>query len=61
MFCLGVGAAYIGQVSQFNLQAGLGRLGLGSHSHGNHLGVHNCMIPETNKGGQTKKKKLKVP
>lgn len=41
--------AYICQVSQFNLQVGLSGLGLGSHSHSYDLGVHNCVVPESNR------------
>lgn len=38
--------AYICQVSQLNLQVGVGGLGLRSHSHSDDLGVHNCVVPE---------------
>lgn len=40
--------AYVCQVSQLDLQVGLSCLGLGSHSHSNDLGVHNCVVPESN-------------
>lgn len=39
------GRAYIRDVSQLDLQLGLGRLGLWSHSHGDDLGVHHGVIP----------------
>lgn len=39
--------AYIGQVSQFNLQVGLDGLGLRPDSDSNDLGVHDCVVPET--------------
>lgn len=38
--------SYVCQVSQFDLQPGLGHLGLGPHRHGDHLGVHHCVVPE---------------
>lgn len=39
------GGAYIRDVSQLDLQLGLRGLGLGSHCHGDDLGVHNRVIP----------------
>lgn len=45
--------AYICQVSQFNLQVGLSRLGLRSHGHGNNLGVHNGVVPASDRNWQT--------
>lgn len=47
----GGGVSYICQVSQFDLQPGLGHLGLGPHGHGDHLGVHHRMIPEAETDG----------
>lgn len=38
------GRAYIRDVSQLDLQLGLCRLGLWSHSHGNDLGVYDGVI-----------------
>lgn len=37
--------AYIRVVSQLDLQLGLRDLGLGSHCHGDDLGVHHRVIP----------------
>lgn len=37
--------AYIRVVSQLDLQLGLRRLGLGTHCHGDDLGVHHGVIP----------------
>lgn len=39
------GSAYIADVSQLDLQLGLRGLGLGSHCHGDDLGVHHRVIP----------------
>lgn len=47
--------AYICQVSQLNLHMGLGCLGLRPHSHSNNLGVHNCVVPESNREAQKEK------
>lgn len=49
--------SYVCQVSQFDLHTGLGHFGLGPNGHGDHLGVHHCMVPEAETDGQTDRTK----
>lgn len=55
MFVSGIlknSGTHICEVSQFNLQVGLGCFQLRPHSHSDNLGVYNCVVPDTNTNAQ---------